>query len=105
ISVVILADQIDRLPNSCTAVIRDDDDYHGFFSTTAQFEDRENVAFDSMPDERMDAYARELSNFKVRESNVSTAIPELLTFLDMYKTSNVESLDIIHKWLENRTYE
>ena len=27
------------------------------------------------------------------------------TFLDMYKTSRVEDLDMYHKWLENRTYE
>ena len=30
---------------------------------------------------------------------------DMLTFLDMYKTSNIESLDIYHRWLENRTYE
>lgn len=29
----------------------------------------------------------------------------MLTFLDMYKTSRVEDLDMYHKWLENRTYE
>jgi len=37
--------------------------------------------------------------------NVSSAIPDMLSFLDMYKTSRAEDLDILHKWLENRTYE
>ena len=39
------------------------------------------------------------------ENASNAAIPDMLTFLDMYKTSRVEDLDMYHKWLENRTYE
>lgn len=53
----------------------------------------------------MDIFSRQLSNFKVRENASNAAIPDMLTFLDMYKTSRVEDLDMYHKWLENRTYE
>lgn len=53
----------------------------------------------------MDVFSRQLSNFKVRENASNAAIPDMLTFLDMYKTSRVEDLDMYHKWLENRTYE
>ena len=53
----------------------------------------------------MDVFSRQLSNFKVRENASNAAIPDMLTFLDMYKTSRVEALDMYHKWLENRTYE
>lgn len=53
----------------------------------------------------MDVFSRQLSNFKVRENASNAAIPDMLTFLDMYKTSRGEDLDMYHKWLENRTYE
>ena len=42
----------------------------------------------------------QVRNFKVRENASNAAIPDMLTFLDMYKTSKVEDLDMYHKWLE-----
>lgn len=63
------------------------------------------VAFDRVSLAEMDVFSRQLSNFKVRENASNAAIPDMLTFLDMYKTSRVEDLDMYHKWLENRTYE
>ncbi len=105
LTVVLMADSLDKLPNGCTAIVRDDQEMQGFLSTVGAFPAREKVAFDALPGEAADRFSRALSNFRVRELGVSTAIPELLTFLDMYKTSRVESLDIYHKWLENRTYE
>ncbi|MCR4897079.1 MAG: type VII secretion protein EssC [Lachnospiraceae bacterium] len=105
ISVVMLADSPDKLPSGCSAIITDSDDNHGFVSTTNAFPAREGVKFDTLAPEKADAFARTLSGVHLRETGVSTAIPDMLTFLDMYKTSKVEDLDIYHRWLENRTYE
>ncbi len=105
ISVVMLADSPDKLPSSCSAIITDDGDEHGFMSTTNAFPERENVSFDTLSEKKAESFARTLSGVHLRETGVSTAIPDMLTFLDMYKTSKVESLDIYHRWLENRTYE
>ncbi|HWS29950.1 MAG TPA: type VII secretion protein EssC [Clostridia bacterium] len=105
ITVICLADAVDRLPAGCTAIVRDDSEMRGFYSITGAFAQRENVAFDPVAPGQMDAFARAISNFRVRETGASAAIPDLLTFLDLYKTSRVEELDILHRWLENRTYE
>lgn len=105
LSVVMLADSLDKLPNTCTAIVRDEEEYQGFYSTVNAFPEREHVVFDKLDQESAEHCARSLSNYHVREMGTSTAIPELLTFLDMYHTSRVEDLDILHKWLENRTYE
>ena len=105
LTTVLLADSSDKLPNTCTAIIRDDDQLRGFYSTANAFPAREKVAFDSLSVDKAERFARCLSQYHVRESGSSTAIPELLTFLDMYRTSTVETLDMYHKWLENRTYE
>ncbi|MCL2035680.1 MAG: type VII secretion protein EssC, partial [Oscillospiraceae bacterium] len=105
ITVVFLVDSIDKLPSGCTAIVRDDEELRGFYSTAGEFPQRAPVAFDNVSLEQAGAFARNLSNFRVRELGVSTAIPDVLSFLDMYKTSKVEELGMLHKWLENRTYE
>ena len=105
ITVVFMVDSVDKLPSGCTAIVRDDIDSRGFYSTTGAFTQRWGVTFDMAGLEQVNAFARKLSGYRVREMNVSSAIPEMLTFLDMYKTSRIEDLDILHKWLENRTYE
>ena len=105
LTVVYMVDSTDKLPSGCTAIIRDDDDRKGFYSTTGAFPPLAGVAFDAVAQGLISAYARKLSGYRVREMNVSSAIPEMLTFLDMYKTSRVEDLDMLHNWLDNRTYE
>lgn len=105
ISVVMLADSPDKLPSSCTGIITDDDNNQGFYSTVNAFPERNNVKFDVISKKKAENFARSLSGVHLRETGISTAIPDVLTFLDMYKTSKVEDLDIYHRWLENRTYE
>ena len=105
ITTILLADTLDKLPSTCTTIIRDDDSCHGFYHTANAFPEQINVTFDRLPLEQADSFARSLSNYHVRELGGSTEIPDILTFLDMYHTSRVEDLDMYHKWLENRTYE
>ncbi len=104
-TVIFPVSSTDKLPAGCSAIVRDDDDYKGYYSTTGEFAERTPVAFPDISTRSIDDYARKLSNFRVRELNASTGIPEMLSFLDMYKTSNVEDLEVMKKWLENRTYE
>lgn len=105
LTVVFLVDSTDKLPSGCTAIVQDDRELQGFYSTTGAFPQRAPVTFDQVSLEQADGFARSLSGYRLRELGSSSAIPEMLTFLDMYKTSSVEGLDILHKWLENRTYE
>jgi S-DNA-T family DNA segregation ATPase FtsK/SpoIIIE len=105
ITVVFLVDSPDKLPAGCTAIIRDDEAYRGFFSTIGAFPKRDNTIYDVVDQDDVNSFARKLSGSRVREMNVSSAVPEILTFLDMYKTGNVEDLGVLRRWLENRTYE
>lgn len=105
ISVVFSADAIDKLPSHCNTIVQWEEDYRSCYSTLSKFEEQSEIAFDSVTLSEMDVFSRQLSNFKVRENASNAAIPDMLTFLDMYKTSKVEDLDMYHKWLENRTYE
>lgn len=105
VSVIFSADAIDKLPSHCNTIVQWEKDYSGCYNTLSKFEEQEGVAFDRVSLAEMDVFSRQLSNFKVRENASNAAIPDMLTFLDMYKTSRVEDLDMYHKWLENRTYE
>ena len=105
ISVVMLADSADKLPSSCNAIITDEGGVQNFLSTVNAFPERDNVNFDHLPPRMAENFARSLSGIHLREMGASAGIPDMLTFLDMYKTSRVEDLSIYHRWLENRTYE
>ncbi len=105
ISVVMLADSPDKLPSSCNAIITDDADNHGFMSTINAFPARDNINFDTLSHAKAENFARNLSGVHLRETGSGAGIPDVLTFLDMYKTSKVEDLYVYHRWMENRTYE
>ena len=105
ISVIFSADSVDKLPSHCNTIVQWENDYSSCYSTLSKFEEQSGIAFDSVTLPEMDVFSRQLSNFKVRENASNAAIPDMLSFLDMYKTSRVEDLDMYHKWLENRTYE
>jgi len=104
-SAVLLYDRLDRLPNTCTAIIQRDRSYSGYYSLDHAFDDYEGVSFDTVPEGHLDEISRIMSGVKVREAEGSGAIPQMLTFLDMYKTGEVNGIDIYRNWLENRTYE
>ena len=87
VSVIFSADAIDKLPSHCNTIVQWEKDYSGCYNTLSKFEEREGVAFDRVSLAEMDVFSRQLSNFKVRENASNAAIPDMLTFLDMYKTS------------------
>ena len=105
ITVILLYGQIDRLPNGCTVIIQNDGDYKGFYSLDNGFEGYRDVAFDSINVNMLNDFSRGLSGVRVRETHAAGAAPQLLTFLDMYKTSDAGAIDIERRWLANRTYE
>ena len=105
VTTVLLFDKIDRLPNNCTAVIQRDGEYNGYYSLDNSFPGCDQLSWDLVAPEAMDRFAREISNIKVRETGSAGAPPSVLSFLDMYRTSRLEDLDVGKRWLENRTYE
>ncbi|HWQ79802.1 MAG TPA: type VII secretion protein EssC [Anaerovoracaceae bacterium] len=105
ISTVLLYNQIGKLPNNCTVIIQNDDDFNGYYSLDSSFKGYDRVRFDNIGRDQLEDFARGLSDIRVRETQSAGAIPQLLTFLDMYRTSRVNDIDVARRWLENRTYE
>ena len=105
ITTIMIYKQIDRLPNNCTVIIQSDSEYKGYYSLDNSFAGYKNIVFDTLDTDRLDTFSRDLSGIRVREIHSAGAAPQLLTFLDMYKTSTVDEVDVERRWLENRTYE
>jgi S-DNA-T family DNA segregation ATPase FtsK/SpoIIIE len=102
---LLFYNRLDRLPNNCTVIVQNDKEYRGFYSLDNAFRKLDDVNFDYVSPEKLTGISRLLSDIKVKEAEGSGAIPQMLTFLDMYKTNDVKSIDIYRNWLENRTYE
>jgi len=105
ITTILLYEKISLLPNACTVLIQKDSSYSGYYSLEGSFPNLEDIEFDVLSPEETEVFSRSLSNFKLREAQSESSMPQLLSFLDMYKTSNVATIDIERRWLENRTYE
>ena len=105
ITVVFCAASAEKLPPKCDTVIRSDEGISTVYSISTQTSDCAGLEFDYVPPVRMDKFSRRLADFELRDTTGNSEIPDLLSFLDMYKVSKIEDLDIYHKWLENRTYD
>jgi len=105
ITTILFVDAIDKLPNNCTTIILNEPDRKGLYSLNNTFEEQIDFQYDQVDLLAINRQTRALSNIKIRESLTEQAIPEMLTFFDMYQTSKVEDLDVYKRWLKNRTYE
>ena len=105
ITTIMIYGQIDRLPNNCTVIIQNDEEYRGYYSLDNSFAAYGNVLIDTIGSAQLDEFSRTLSDIRVREMHISGAPPQLLSFLDMYKTSSVSDIDVERRWLEHRTFE
>lgn len=104
-TMLMLYDRMDRLPNNCTTIIQRDNEFSGVYSLDNAFLENEKVVFDAVSSLGLNATSRLLSDVKVKEAEGTGVIPVMLTFLDMYGTSDIKDVDIYRNWLENRTYE
>lgn len=104
LSVILLYGEIGQIPNNCTTIIRQDWDYSGYYSMDDTSESYNNIKFDEVSLQHLEMFTRSLSGFRLREARLAGAIPDKLTFLEMYNAKSTD-IDVYRKWLENRTYE
>lgn len=105
VSTLLLYGKIDRLPNSCTAIVENGRDFSGFYSLDSAFEGVGGVRFDRAEEAAVLDFARALSGVRVRELSTAGAVPQSVSFLELYRVDTPQELDIRRRWLENRTFE
>ena len=101
---VLLYDEIDRLPNECTEIIRWDNEYSGVFALDKSKNAASVISFDTVHTWEAEKFAKELSGIYVNESS-GGEIPTFIDFMEMLKIGKTEHWDLIKHYKENRAYE
>ncbi|MEE1071068.1 MAG: type VII secretion protein EssC, partial [Cellulosilyticum sp.] len=105
LTTLLLVDHYEQLPNACTYLIQNDEEFKGIYEVNGTEEERKAVNFDSIAPIEIEKLARNLANIEVSEMEVSGEIPNALTFFDMYQIHTLEELEVLERWKKNRTYE
>lgn len=105
VSLVVLAERYEDLPNSCVDIVQNDSEFVGNYHTEDAKDTKRSIRLDELSVQDAEDFARRISNIEVTESESGGEIPESLTFLDMYKVKKVADLDALDRWRKNRAYE
>jgi len=105
VSVVLLAESYEDLPNACEYIIENTKEFQGIYEVTDPVEDRNEVAFDQISERALEEFARRLSCIQVNEIETGGELPSTLTFFEMYGVHGLRELNVLERWQKNRTYD
>ncbi len=105
ISTVILAHSRELLPNVCEDVIEGRGGKGLIYNLGAGIVSGTEVTFDTVTAQAAEKFARKIASVEVSEIETGGAIPDNLTFLDMWKVKTVTELNVLERWRKNRTYD
>lgn len=105
ISIVMLTNQIDRLPAECSVVIDEQDQYLRMLSVAGEFPAAERIAFDRLDSRSAYSASLALSGRFLNETDSKSGLPKTATFLDVFGADDADGLDIYRRWLQNRSFE
>ena len=105
ITAVLMAENLQQLPNACDVVIENDNYFHGIIDLNRDDTKRKQpVHFDHVERSALEAFGKRLANINIKEVEVNTEIPDRLGFLEMYGVHRPEDLNVAENWRKNRTY-
>ena len=105
ISYLFVEDVIESLPEHVKTVV----DFKGNRQGTlrlhnGEYMDKPFVTFEKLSTEAKEQFARDLAQV-THVQTLRNAIPDSVTFLEMYGVDSVEALDMNHRWATNDTYQ
>lgn len=96
----------ESLPNSCDYILEKNEIFQGIWSLDAGGEDLKEVLFDKISGQKLDQFARRITDIRVAELEAaSSEIPEKLTFFRIFNISQAKDLNIGERWKRNRAFE
>lgn len=105
LTTIFMAEQYEKLPNECTLIVENSDEFQGFYHVTDSMKTKTQVQFDVVSVRNMEVFSRKIANIEVNESQVGGEIPSSLSFFDMYGVSNLDEFNVLDRWRKNRNYE
>lgn len=105
-TIVLLSERYEDLPNSCEEIIRKDEKVTGYYHIYDKEKRSRNLTFETVSEKELDQLSRRLCDIKTRDGlETAGEIPDVLGFLDLYEATAVEQLQVRNRWKRNRTYE
>ena len=106
LTVVLLSERYEELPNSCEFIIQNDGKYTGMYDVYDREDEKQKIVFDDITSkEQLINFARRLSNLQVQELEEGGEIPSNLTFFEMLGVRSPEEIPVEEFWKKNRIYE
>lgn len=102
---VIVTESVTDLPNSVDFVIQNDEEFRGFYSLLADFEDRIKLTPDYIASRHLERITRRIAHYRVKENSVSAGLPSGIEFTAMYGVHSLAELGVKNRWIKNRPYE
>lgn len=104
LTVFLMAETCEQLPNECEDIIQCDGQFCGYFNAMDALEKRQEIQFDAVSAGELEAFGRRICRLRVNEVENHTDIPESLDFLSMYGAASLKELHVLDRWRKNRTY-
>lgn len=105
LTTLLLEENYNALPNACTYLIQNDEEFTGVYSIQDGEKERIHIKMDMVSAFELEEMGRRLANIEVSEIETGGEIPTALTFLEMYHVNKVQQLNVLDRWRKNRTYE
>ena len=103
LTVVLMAEHYEDLPNTCECIIQNDNDFAGWYNIRTG--ERSEITFDHIDLLKLEAMARRQSCLEVKETEIGGDLPNAVSFFDMYGISKLKDFCVEERWRKNRTYE
>ena len=105
LTTILLVKNREELPNSCRLIIENSAEYQGQYDVMAGEEERLSITYDEIDRDKLERFARKLSNIEVQETEEGGEMPSALTFFEMHHVSNLEEFHVLDRWKKNRIYD
>lgn len=100
----ICSEDFGHLPNECEYMIQNDAAFRGCYSVRDARSRWKEIRFDLVEPFRVEALAARLARVRIQTPDTQQEIPDVLTFLDMYRAGSVEDLGILARWRANKSF-
>lgn len=100
-----LGERYEDLPNSCEEIIQKDGAGAGLFNVNEGRDRFVQVDFDTVSSVLLKKLSRRICTLQVSDEEKGGDIPNSLEFLEMYRASELEELQVLQRWKKNKVYE
>lgn len=105
LTVVLLTERYEELPNSCEYIIQNDSSFQGMYGIFDREDEKQVIAFDQTDHALFVKFAEQIAGTQVLELESGGEIPNSLSFFDMLGVNKLEELRVQELWAKNRIYE